>query len=89
VNNEIKVVLREQFSYPQEEAALGYRVKRNFYYKIEDKDGRMKKYTVLLADRKEMLHVFAEDFQTGDVMSVHFEGYTSSVDFPEEIKEIK
>jgi subtilisin family serine protease len=89
VNNEIKVVLREQFSYPQEEAALGYRVKRNFFYKIEDKDGRMKKYTVLLADRKEMLHVFAEDFQTGDVMSVHFEGYTSSVDFPEEIKEIK
>jgi serine protease AprX len=89
INNEIKVILREEYSYPGEESALGYMARRNFYYKIEDRDGRMKKYSVMLADRKEMMHVFAEDFETGDVLTVHFEGYTSSVDFPEEIKEIK
>jgi hypothetical protein len=89
INNEIKVILREEYSYPGEESAMGFTAKRNFYYKIEDKDGMIKKYSVLLADRKEMMHVFAEDFQTGDVLTVHFEGYTSSVDFPEEIKEIK
>jgi serine protease AprX len=86
INNDIKVILREKYSYPQEEVGFGYNVQRNFYYKIEDKDGAIKRYTVLLADRKEMLHVFAEDFQTGDVLTVHFEGYTSNLDFPEEEK---
>ena len=42
----------------------------------------MKNYSVLLADRKEMLHVFTEDFSDGDVLTVHFEGYTSTLDFP-------
>jgi subtilisin family serine protease len=83
INNDIKLVLREQFSYPDAEEALGYKARRNFYYKVETKDGVMKKYLVLLADRKEMLHFFAEDFDPGDVLTVHFEGYTSSIDFPE------
>jgi subtilisin family serine protease len=86
INNDIKIILREKYSYPETELALGYNVKRNFFYKVEDKDGRIKKYTVLLADRKEMLHFLAEDFQIGDVLTVHFEGYTSTIDFPGEIK---
>jgi serine protease AprX len=86
INNEIKVILREKYSYPETEEALGYPVMRNFYYKTENKDGAIKRYTVLIAGKKEMLHFYAEDFQTGDVLTVHFEGYTSTIDFPEEIK---
>ncbi len=86
INNEVKIILREQFSYSEEETLLGYNARRNFYYKVEDKDGKMKNYSVLLADRKEMLHVFAEDFQPGDILTVHFEGYTNTLDFPQEIK---
>jgi len=86
INNDIKVILREQYSYPEQEKALGYRAQRNLYYKVEDKEGSIKKYTVLLADRKEMMHFFAEDFQSGDVLTIHFEGYTSKLDFPEEVK---
>jgi len=83
INNEIKVALREAYSYPNTEEALGVPSRRNFFYKIEGRDGRIKGYYVLLGDRKEMLHVFAEDFDAGDVLTVHFEGYTSSLDFPE------
>ena len=86
VNNNIKVVLREQYSYAETEHALGYDSRRNFYYKIEDKDGMIKNYFVLIADRKEMMHVYAEDFKPGDVLTVHFEGYTNVLDFPEENK---
>lgn len=86
INNEVKVILREQFSYTDSEAALGFPVRRNMYYKVEDKDGIVKKYSVILADRKEMMHVYTEDFHAGDVMTIHFEGYTSSYNFPEEIK---
>jgi serine protease AprX len=88
VNDNIKVVLREKYSYSEEERALGYETRRNFYYKIEDKDGIMKKYFVLLAENKEMMNIFAEDFTPGDVLTVHFEGYTNALDFPE-IKEEK
>jgi hypothetical protein len=86
INNEIKIILREKYSNPEAEEQLGYNSRRNFYYKIENKDGVMKKYFVLLADKKEMLHFYAEDFQTGDILTAHFEGYTSSVDFPEQPK---
>ena len=86
INNEIKVLLRDEYSHPETEEALGYNVRRNFYYKTEDKDGVIRNYFVLLADRKEMLHFFTEDFQTGDALTVHFEGYTSTLDFTEEIK---
>ena len=86
INNEVKIILREKFSYSEDETLLGYNARRNFYYKVEDKDGKMKNYSVLLADRKEMLHVFTEDFQSGDILTVHFEGYTNTIDFPQEIK---
>ncbi len=83
VNDNVKVVLRDQFTFTEAEQALGYSGRRNFYYKIEDKDGIMKKYFVLLGDKKEMLSFSAEDFEKGDAITVHFEGYTSSIDFPE------
>ena len=82
INDEIKVILREKFSYATTEEALGYPVKRNLYYKIEDEFGRMRSYSVLLAQDKEVLRFMAEDFHAGDVVTVHFEGYTSSFDFP-------
>lgn len=81
-NNEIKVVLREQFSYAETERSLGYAVRRNLYYKVENQNGNMISYSVLLAENKEVLHFYAEDFHTGDVITVHFEGYTGTLDFP-------
>ena len=89
VNNEVKVMLREQFSYAETEAALGYTVQRNFYYKVEDRNGFLKSYIVMIAQQKEMLHLFADDFADGDVLTIHFEGYTNSLEFEGEIKEIK
>lgn len=82
INNEIKVVLREQFSYSDTEEALGYIAHRNFYYKVEDKSGSILRYTTLLAEGKEMLHLLEEQFQIGDVLTVHFEGYTRTLIFP-------
>jgi subtilisin family serine protease len=82
INNDIKVVLREQFSYPDTEEALGYTAHRNFYYKVEDKNGSILRYSTLLAEGKEMLHLLEEQFQNGDVLTVHFEGYTRALNFP-------
>ena len=90
VNGEIKVILREKYSYSQQEQALGYQAQRNFFYKITAKDGTIKSYTVFFADRKEMLDLQATDFSEGDEITVHFEGYTSSLDFPEiKMEEVK
>ena len=86
INNEIKIILREKYSYPETETGLGYNSQRNFYYKTEDINGVIKNYSVLMADRKEMLHLFAEDFQPGDILTVHFEGYTDTFNFPDGIK---
>ena len=90
INDQIKVVLREKFSYPDQEIALGYKAQRNLFYKVTDKYGSIKSYTVFLAGRKEMLNLQAQDFQEGDEVTVHFEGYTSKLDFPKiESEEIK
>lgn len=83
VNDQIKVVLREKYSYFSEEIAMGYESRRNLYYKIESKEGLIKSYTVYLADKKEMLNLQAEDFTAGDQITIHFEGYTGTLDFPE------
>ena len=80
VNDEVKVVLREQFSYPETERELGYAVQRNLYYKISDALGNIRTYTVMTAENKEALHFYAGDLQNGDAVTVHFEGYTSSFD---------
>lgn len=82
VNNEIKVILREKYSYTADENAMGYSARRNLFYKVEDQFGRMVSYNVLLAEEKAVLHFLAEDFREGDAITVHFEGYTSSLDFP-------
>ena len=90
VNDQIKVVLREKYSYPDQEVALGYNAQRNLFYKVTDKYGSVKSYTVFLAGRKEMLNLQAQDFNEGDEVTVHFEGYTSKLDFPKlESEEIK
>lgn len=83
INNEIKVFLREEYSYPETESVLGYKGRRNFYYKIENANGTIKKYAVLLAESKEMLHLFSDDFLPGESLTVHFEGYTKSLDVHE------
>ena len=79
VNNDIKVVLSERFSYSAEEASLGYAAQRNLFYKIEDRQGKMRSYTVIIAQEKEALNFQASDFAPGDVITVHFEGYTRSL----------
>jgi serine protease AprX len=84
INDDIKVILRDKFSHAELEQDLGYTVKRNLFYKIEDRNSHIKSYTVLLASQKEMLHFLAGDFNPGDVITIHFEGYTSTLDFPEE-----
>ncbi|MCC7231476.1 MAG: S8 family serine peptidase [Bacteroidia bacterium] len=87
VNDHIKVVLREKYSYPADENSMGYNGRRNFYYKIEDASGAMRSYYVLLASQKEILDFYAEDFAPGDQLTVHFEGFTQSLEvLPEENK---
>ena len=83
INHDIKVILREEYSYPETESALGYKARRNFYYKIENANGTIIKYFVLLAESKEMLHLISDDFQQGEILTVHFEGYTKSLDVQE------
>jgi len=82
VNDEIKVVLREKFSHASDEAAMGYDARRNLYYKVQGKDGRIKSYQVILAGKKEILDLHAENFSVGDEITIHFEGYTNSFDIP-------
>ena len=89
VNDEIKVVLREKYAYPEMESALGYKTQRNFYYKLEDSSGTILYYKVLSTDQKEMLHLTASQFNKGDVLTVHFEGYTSSFDLQDDDSDIK
>jgi len=90
VNDQIKVVLREKYSYALNEASMGYDARRNLYYKVQDKNGKIKSYQVMLAARKEILDLQAQDFSAGDEVTIHFEGYTSSFDIPSiESEEIK
>ena len=44
----------------------------------------------MLASKKEILNLQAQDFSAGDEVMIHFEGYTSSFDIPSiESEEIK
>jgi hypothetical protein len=83
INDNIKVRLREKYSHYEEEKEMGYDSRRNFYYNVKNKYGQIKTYTIYLADKTEMLDLRAEDFSAGDEITIHFEGYTSSLDFPE------
>lgn len=82
VNNEMKVVLREKYSHFAQEKELGYDARRNLYVKIESKEGKLKTYSVLLADNKEMSDFDLYDLVPGDIVTVHFEGYTKSYTRP-------
>ena len=51
---------------------------------------KIKSYQVMLASKKEILNLQAQDFSAGDEVMIHFEGYTSSFDIPSiESEEIK
>ena len=78
VNNDMKVILREKYSYVPAEELLGYNAKRNLFYRIDDKNGIVRYYAVILAEQKEVLHYLLSQFQPGDKITVHFEGYTYS-----------
>ena len=78
VNQELKVVLREKFTHFSDEQLLGYEAQRNFFQKIEKKDGEIKRYTVLIAQQKEMLDINLDELSPGDKITIHFEGFTSS-----------
>lgn len=78
VNQELKVVLREKFTHFNDEQLMGYEPRRNFYQKIEKKDGEIKRYTVLIAQKKEMVDLNLDELSPGDKITIHFEGYTSS-----------
>jgi serine protease AprX len=81
VNNDLKVVLREKYSYASTESFLGYPVRRNLYYRIDDKNGTVRFYAVILAEQEEVLHYLLSQFQPGDRLTIHFEGYTFSYAF--------
>lgn len=84
VNDEVKIILREKYSYLETESALGYQSARNFYYKVEDASGVILKYVVLLADKKEMMHFTADMLAKGQILTIHFEGYTGTLDLQDE-----
>ncbi len=78
INNDMKVILREKYSYAPEEELLGYTSRRNIFVRVDDKNGIVRDYAVLLAEQKEALHYLLDQFQPGDKITVHFEGYTYS-----------
>lgn len=84
INDEVKVVLREKYSYSLEEKSMGYSSRRNFYYKIEDATGAILRYSVLLAEQKEMLHFNVSQLSKGETLTIHFEGYTGSMDLQDD-----
>ncbi len=86
VNNEMKVILREKYAHSAQEKELGFEARRNFYIKIENGSGKLKNYSVLLADKKEMSDFDLYDLAPGDIVTVHFEGYTKSYTRPNELQ---
>ncbi len=78
VNDDMKIILREKYSYQTTEQFLGYNTFRNLYYRIDNKNGVVRYYAVILAEQKEALYYLLSQFQPGDKITVHFEGYTNS-----------
>ena len=78
VNDDMKIILREKYSHSSTEQFLGYNVQRNLYYRIDDRNGVVRYYAVMVAEEKEALHYLLSQFQPGDKITVHFEGYTYS-----------
>ncbi len=82
VNDDMKIILREKYSYTGTEQFLGYSTRRNLYYRIDDKNGIVRYYAVIVAEQKEALHYLLSQFQPGDKITVHFEGYMYSYSIP-------
>jgi hypothetical protein len=86
-NNQLKATLREKFTHFEEEKMLGYELKRNIFLKTESREGKIKKYQVMWPDNKEIFSAYFEDFTPGDVVTIHFEGYTNSFTIPDTTNE--
>jgi serine protease AprX len=78
VNNDLKIILREKYSYAPTEGFLGYNTERNLYIRVDDKNGIVRYYAVILAQEKEAAHYLIDQFNMGDKITIHFEGYTYS-----------
>ena len=78
VNQELKVVLREKFTHFDDEKLLGFQPRRNIFQKVEDREGKLKRYSVMVAQKKEIIDLNLDELSPGDKLTIHFEGYTSS-----------
>ncbi len=56
-------------------------VQRNLYYTIQNSKGEIKNYYVLLTQQKEVLSLRKSDYDQDDSITVHYEGYTNSLQF--------
>ena len=83
VNTQAKVVLRDKYAHTGDEKMLGYSPVRNMYFKDESKDGVLKFYEVILAGQNEMMDIDFGDYSPGDILTIHFEGYTTTLTIPE------
>jgi serine protease AprX len=57
-------------------------LKCNLYYSIKNMNGYIQSYAVLLAEQKEVLTISPGTYKSGDTLTIHFEGYTSSMVLP-------
>ena len=78
MNQELKVVLREKFTHFDDEKLLGFQPRRNIFQKVEDREGKLKRYSVMVAQKKEIIDLNLDELSPGDKLTIHFEGYTSS-----------
>lgn len=85
INNNINVSIDDSFGYNEssdDSTVATNKQIRNLYYKIEDIRGVMRSYTAIVVDKKQPLNFSELNFQNGDKITVHFEGYTSAYIIP-------
>ncbi|MBL0103278.1 MAG: S8 family serine peptidase [Bacteroidetes bacterium] len=87
VNHEIKATLREKYTHFGDEKMLGYDSPRNIFLKVENREGKIENYKVMLATEKEIFDAYYTDYSPGDMITIHFEGYTNSITIPESANE--
>lgn len=73
----LNVIVEKRFIPKKNEAGELLDYPKNLYYHIQDATGPIRKYGVVLADENEEVVFFNKiELQTGDIIRVHFEGYT-------------
>ncbi len=55
--------------------------KKHLYYHIEDAEGKLKHYTAVYAEQREVFSIPLSRYSKGSLLVVHYEGYTSSYRF--------